>query len=79
FCVQASSFENYIAEKAFTDRFVQQSLYTLKNSIFSHIIKICLMFNSILNRYFTSIIRMVRFFKKSASSHFKDLKLRSFN
>ena len=25
FCVQASSFENYIAEKAFTDRFVQQS------------------------------------------------------
>ena len=25
FCVQASSFENYIAEKPFTDRFVQQS------------------------------------------------------
>ena len=30
FCVQASSFENYIAEKAFTDRFVQQSLHELK-------------------------------------------------
>ena len=29
FCVQASSFENYIAEKAFTDRFVQQSLLKL--------------------------------------------------
>ena len=29
FCVQASSFENYIAEKAFTDRFVQQSLFKL--------------------------------------------------
>ena len=28
FCVQASSFENYIAEKAFTDRFVQQSPVT---------------------------------------------------
>ncbi|WP_411691306.1 hypothetical protein [Acinetobacter gandensis] len=27
FCVQASSFENYIAEKAFTDRFVQQSRF----------------------------------------------------
>jgi len=25
FCVQASSFENYIAEKPFRDRFVQQS------------------------------------------------------
>src|SRR5690606_26878415 len=25
FCVQASSFENYIAENPFTDRFVQQS------------------------------------------------------
>ncbi|MDV2440330.1 hypothetical protein QR665_12735, partial [Acinetobacter gerneri] len=30
FCVQASSFENYIAEKAFTDRFVQQSLLVVK-------------------------------------------------
>ena len=30
FCVQASSFENYIAEKAFTDRFVQQSHIQLK-------------------------------------------------
>ena len=30
FCVQASSFENYIAEKAFTDRFVQQSLSKLQ-------------------------------------------------
>lgn len=29
FCVQASSFENYIAEKPFTDRFVQQSPYDL--------------------------------------------------
>jgi len=29
FCVQASSFENYIAEKPFTDRFVQQSLFML--------------------------------------------------
>jgi len=29
--VQASSFENYIAEKAFTDRFVQQSRYRLKD------------------------------------------------
>ena len=27
FCVQASSFENYISEKPFTDRFVQQSRY----------------------------------------------------
>ena len=31
FCVQASSFENYIAEKAFTDRFVQQSRFENKN------------------------------------------------
>ncbi|PQL75661.1 hypothetical protein CV949_011840 [Acinetobacter baumannii] len=31
FCVQASSFENYIAEKPFTDRFVQQSRIKLKN------------------------------------------------
>ncbi|WP_228136390.1 hypothetical protein [Acinetobacter baumannii] len=30
FCVQASSFENYIAEKPFTDRFVQQSLMLSK-------------------------------------------------
>jgi hypothetical protein len=29
FCVQASSFENYIAEKAFTDRFVQQSHFPI--------------------------------------------------
>ncbi|WP_212793115.1 hypothetical protein, partial [Acinetobacter baumannii] len=33
--MQASSFENYIAEKPFTDRFVQQSLYETKNT-YSH-------------------------------------------
>ncbi|MGE8655013.1 MAG: hypothetical protein ACN6NV_14985, partial [Acinetobacter gandensis] len=32
-CVQASSFENYIAEKPFTDRFVQQSRLYLKKYI----------------------------------------------
>jgi len=37
FCVQASSFENYIAEKAFTDRFVQQSPKKIKNTIYSEI------------------------------------------
>ncbi|WP_216070698.1 hypothetical protein, partial [Acinetobacter nosocomialis] len=31
FCVQASSFENYIAEKPFTDRFVQQSHLDIYN------------------------------------------------
>ena len=35
FCVQASSFENYIAEKAFTDRFVQQSPYKVIFCLFS--------------------------------------------
>ncbi|MDV8040452.1 hypothetical protein R5L36_20195, partial [Acinetobacter baumannii] len=39
FCVQASSFENYIAEKPFTDRFVQQSLTELKmNKFLIHIL-----------------------------------------
>jgi len=32
FCVQASSFENYIAEKPFTDRFVQQSRLGIKSA-----------------------------------------------
>ena len=32
FCVQASSFENYIAEKPFTDRFVQQSRQQWQNN-----------------------------------------------
>ncbi|MFP0550310.1 hypothetical protein ACLDXX_17925, partial [Acinetobacter baumannii] len=38
FCVQASSFENYIAEKPFTDRFVQQSLLKLHFSLVSLIV-----------------------------------------
>ncbi len=33
FCVQGFSFENYIAEKAFTDRFVQQSLFKYNFSL----------------------------------------------
>ena len=33
FCVQASSFENYIAEKPFTDRFVQQSPLGVKSIV----------------------------------------------
>ena len=33
FCVQASSFENYIAEKAFTDRFVQQSHFCVNDQL----------------------------------------------
>ncbi|WP_216070694.1 hypothetical protein, partial [Acinetobacter nosocomialis] len=38
FCVQASSFENYIAEKPFTDRFVQQSLLKIKTIQFQYIL-----------------------------------------
>ncbi|KQF85848.1 hypothetical protein APC24_04005 [Acinetobacter baumannii] len=36
FCVQASSFENYIAEKPFTDRFVQQSRIIMQTFFDAH-------------------------------------------
>ncbi|WP_416054649.1 hypothetical protein [Acinetobacter radioresistens] len=40
FCVQASSFENYIAEKPFTDRFVQQSHPVLKKYLGKEFIEV---------------------------------------
>ncbi|MFP0549830.1 hypothetical protein ACLDXX_15050, partial [Acinetobacter baumannii] len=39
FCVQASSFENYIAEKPFTDRFVQQSRWNMLLQLLNHLNK----------------------------------------
>ena len=42
FCVYASSFENYIAEEALKNSFVQQSLQELKKNIHQNIIKLCL-------------------------------------
>ncbi|MGE8654872.1 MAG: hypothetical protein ACN6NV_14220, partial [Acinetobacter gandensis] len=48
-CVQASSFENYIAEKAFTDRFVQQSRFIVLFYLFN-ILKILSYIKMVLNK-----------------------------
>ncbi|MFW2057932.1 hypothetical protein, partial [Acinetobacter haemolyticus] len=53
FCVQASSFENYIAEKPFTDRFVQQSQVYITYFCFNWFSKVV---NFIIGKYFIKSI-----------------------